>query len=185
MTMSRQSLCDRAWLKNQTGPAASVPLARYDAMVSQAMAVMAQLVAANPNERVRNQLKKNFTVTVTNGIGSLTVATTAAEPMLDHTLNQATITSADSAQPWQYIPTYEVLSLNRPAYGLIYFTVRNGNIECSDLNGDLGVLDTSATLSANFVPLPETISGMLDLEELAIATLAKVVAGMEAQSVAA
>lgn len=185
MTMSRTSLCDRAWLKNQTGPAASVPLARYDAMVSQAMAGLGQLIAEHKDERVRNQLKKNFTITVTNGVGDLTTAKSASEPMLDHALNQATITSTDSEQPWQYFPAYELLALKRPAYGLVNYTVRNGNIECTDLNGDLNTLDTTATVSCNCVPLPATLSGKLDLEELAVSTLAKLVAGMEAQSVAA
>jgi hypothetical protein len=187
MSLSRTSLCDRAWLKNQSGPAASIPLARYDAHVSQAMAIVGEMIAASPNERTRNQLKKDFTIAVTSGVGDLTTSTTASEPMLDNALNQATITSADSSFPWQYIPTYEVLSLSRPTYGLIYFSVKNGNLVATDADGALGSLSTSATASCNFVPLPSSLSGSLDLEELGISTLAKLVAdlGQGAQDVAA
>lgn len=185
MTMSRISLVERAWLKNQNGSAASIPLARYDAMVSQAMAEMAQEIANDPNERIRNQLKKDFTVTVTLGVGSLTASLTASEPMMDQSIHQATITSAESSQPWQYIPTFEVLSLSRPTYGLIYFTIKNGSIVATDLNGDLSALSTSATVSINYVPLPASLSGNLGLEEMAIATLARMAAGMEAQANAA
>lgn len=184
MTLSRTSLVDRAYLKNQSGPSAQIPYARYDAMVNQAMAVVGQLVAANPDERVRNQLKKDFSITVTSGVGSLTTAKSASEPMLDHALNQATITSADSDQPWQYIPTYEQLSLSRPTYGLIYFSVKNGSLVCTDTNGDLAALNTTATASCNFVPLPATLSGLLDLEELSVSTLARMVAGSEVQNAA-
>lgn len=180
MSLSRTSLCDRAWLLNQNGPAAHVPLARYDAMVNQAMTLLGEEIANSPVERMRNQLKKDFSITVTSGVGSLTTALTASEPMLDQAINQATITSADSSFPWQYIPTYEVLSLSRPTYGLIYFSVKNGNLVCTDTDGVLGSLSTTATASANYVPLPSSLSGMLDLEDRAITILAKLVAG-EAQ----
>lgn len=181
MSLSRTSLCDRAWLKNQSGPAAQIPLARYDAMVNQAMAIMAQAIASDPSERVRNQLKKDFLITVSSGVGSLTTALTASEPMLEQAINQATVTSADSSFPWQYIPTYEVLSLSRPTYGLIYFSIKNGSLVPTDTDGVLGSLSTTATVSANYVPLPATLSGNLDLEEQGIATLAKLVSGMESQ----
>lgn len=179
--MSRASLVDRAYLKNQGGPAANIPLARYDAMVNQAMTLLGEEVANSPVERIRNQLKKDFSITVTSGVGSLITALTASEPMLDQAISQATVTSADSSFPWQYIPTYEVLSLERPTYGLVYFTVKNGSIICKDTDDVLGALTTTVTASANFVPLPSTLSGYLDLEERAIAILATLVAGMESQ----
>lgn len=176
MIMTRQSLIDRAWLRNQSGPAANVPYARYDALEPQARAIMAAQIAADPSERVRNQLKKDFALTVTLGVASLTASVTASEPMLDNTLDRAVITSADSDEAWQYLPSYPELTLDRPTFGMIYFTVKNGSLIAKDTNGDLGVLSTTATCSANYIPLAATFSGNLDLEEAAIRALANLAA---------
>lgn len=179
MAMSRTSLIDRAWLRNQSRGAAAVPLARYDVLEPQSRTLMAQKIANDPSERVRNQLKKDFSLTVTLGVASLTASVTASEPMLDHALDKATVTSSDSTQPWQYLPDYSMLTLDRSTFGMIFFTVKNGSLICTDTLGALSSLTTTATASCNYVPLAATLSGNLDLEELAISTLADL-AAMEA-----
>lgn len=176
MSLSRQSLVDRAYLRNQSlgGTVAAVPYARYDPLVPQAMTRLAKMVADSPMERLRNQLKKDFTVTVTSGAGSLTTPLTASEPLLDNAIDKATVTSADSDYAWQYLPTYELLTLQRPISGLVYFTVIGSSLKCTDpSSGAVASLSTTATLSANYIPLPATLSGYADLETMSIEVLAQ------------
>ena len=177
MTLSRTSLVDRAYLRNLSR-GVTVPHGRYDAMVSQALEQMADNYANDPDERVRAQLRKDFNLGFAAGSGSLTPLITASEPFLDHAISTATITSSDSGYPWQYLPSYEELTLRRPTFGLIFYTVKSGNVVATDTGGSLGTLNTTATVSGNYVPQPSSISGNLDLEESAINALADLIAGI-------
>lgn len=173
MTMTRASLVQRAWLKNQAvSGAADIPLARYDVLEPQARAIMAQKIAVDPSERIRAQLRKDFSLSVASGVVSLTTVMTASEPLIDQALDRALITSTDSSYPWQYMD-YTLLTLERPAFGLIYYGVKSGNLHATDTTGVLGSLTTTATCNCGYVPLAATLSGDLTLEELAVASLAE------------
>lgn len=137
---------------------------------------MAERIAADKDERVRNQLKKDFALTVTLGVADLSTFLVASEPMLDQALDKAIITSADATEPWQYLPDYSLLVLDRPTFGMVYFTVKNGSLLCTDTTGALSTLTTSATCSCGYVPLAATLSGNANLEELTIAMLADLAA---------
>jgi hypothetical protein len=169
MTISRQSLVDRAYIR-LTEKGYQCSFLRLDAMVQGAMTSMAMKVAVSPDEQLRNELRKDFSLSVGSGVASLTASLIATEPMIGSALQRAMITSADSSFPWQFID-YTILTLERPAFGLIYFGVKGTSLFCSDTTGVLGALTTTATANASYVPLVATISGKADLEELAIQEL--------------
>jgi len=175
--MSRTSLVDRAYLRNQSvgGPAAAIPYARYDVLAPQALTILAREVAGD--EMRADLLRKDFNLTVTSGTASLTTSLTANEPMLLGSLWLAKITSADSTYPWQYLPDFASLALSRTPYGLIYFTVEGTGLQCTDTTGAISSLSTTATANASFVPLAASLSGILDLEEAAINVLVTLAIG--------
>jgi|SRR5882724_3345916 len=178
MTISRASLCDRSYLRNQSlgGAPASVPYARYDALAPQAMAVLARRVAADKD--MADLLRKDFSLTVASGTASLTTPLTASEPLMIQFLQFAKITSADSNQPWQYLHDFTLLSLSRPTFGLIFFTVEGSSLQCTDTTGATGSLSTTATANSSFIPLVATISGIGDLEEQSVQILAEMASGI-------
>jgi hypothetical protein len=104
--------------------------------------------------------------------------------MLLDCLIKAKITSADSTQAWQPLPDYMQLSLERPTFGMIYFTVDGTSLIATDTSGVLSALTTTATANTYFVPLPATLSGNLQLEEMAIEELSNLAAGMPEEEAA-
>lgn len=182
--MSRTSLVDRAYLRNQNTPAAAIPYARYDAMVNQAMSLLAQEVAANQSQL----LQKDFSVTISSGLGSLTTSLTASEPMLLLSAPLAPIsdiTSSDATQPWQYLPGLDQIYLDRPTFGMVFYTVNGSDLIATDTTGALSSLSTTAVCHTYFVPLPASLSGTPQLEEWGIKSLADLVGGSNAIPAAA
>lgn len=177
MTISRQSLCDLAYLRNQSlgGTPASVPYARYDALAPQAMAALARRVAADKD--MADLLGKDFSLTVASGTAALTTFLTASEPLMLQFLQFAKITSADSNQPWQYLYDFTLLSLSRPTFGLIFYTIEGSSLQCTDTTGATGSLTTSATANASYIPLVASLSGIGDLEEMAVSILSQIATG--------
>lgn len=180
MTISRTSLVDRAYLRNLSR-GVQTPYARYDSLVSQAMSSLARKVAESGSDL----LKKDFSLGVSSGTYSLTTHLTASEPLLLGFLLKAKITSSDSSQPWQPLPDFAQLSLERPTFGMIYFTVNGTSVIAADTNGALSSLTTTATARTYFVPLPATLSGNLQLEEMAIEELSILAGGQDAGEQAA
>jgi hypothetical protein len=126
-----------------------------------ALRSFALMTAAGPN---RELLRKDFTVTITAGVGDLDASLTDAEPLLLEAIANAEIYSTGGTTPWQFLPDRTQLGLVRPAL-FIYYTVEKSNLRTRNTDSSLTSLSTTATVTASYVPtltnVPSSIEDLL------------------------
>jgi hypothetical protein len=136
-----------------------------------ALTMLAKQVAESKEPSVCQLLKKDFTVTVTGGTGSLTTPLTASEPILLEYLPQALAFTSNGLQ-LHYLPDRVQLNLERSNL-FIWYTVDNSTLRTKNTDGNLSTLATTVTITANYVPLIASVSDLLsdDLVDIVVALL--------------
>jgi hypothetical protein len=131
-----------------------------------ALSMLAKKVAESKEPSYCQLLKKDFSVTVTSGTGSLTTPLTASEPLLVEYLPQATVSTAGGVK-LHYLPDRTQLELDRPKL-LIWYTVDNSTLRTKNTDGSLSSLNTTVTITAN-ATVPDILSD--DLVEIVVGLL--------------
>lgn len=126
---------------------------------------LAEKIARDPRPDIRNLLRKDFSVTVTSGIGSLTTALTASEPLLINEIKAGNLFVTSGTTPCQWLPDRTQLGLTRPNF-FIWYTVDLSTIRTRNTDGLLTSLNTTITLSGNYVPLLSSVPATLEDEFL-------------------
>lgn len=136
------------------------------ALIPDALKRLAGLVGQNAE--LAPLLRKDFSVTVTSGTGSLTTALTAAEPLLAKFLPMAYVVTSTGVQ-LHYLPDRTQLGLGRPMM-IPYYTNDEGTIRTRNTDGSLTSLSTTLTITAQYSP---TIGDVpTQIEEMFIDVLA-------------
>jgi hypothetical protein len=136
-----------------------------------ALSLLANKVAKSNEPSYSQLLKKDFTVTVTSGTGSLTTPLTASEPILVEYLPQAIAVTANGVK-LHYLPDRTQLELERPRL-LMWYTVDNSTLRTKNTDGSLLSLSTTVTITANYTPTIANVPDLLsdDLVEIVIGLL--------------
>lgn len=116
--------------------------------------------------------RKDFTLTITAGVVSLTAHLSAAEPLILDLLKWADIRSTGSTHKWQWTGNRSTLSLQPSVTDLIHFTVEGISLYTN-------AVDATATCKTTFEPSLATVETQgLDDE------LVEILAGMVVPSTA-
>lgn len=127
----------------------------------------------NSSAEMSPLLRKDFSIVVASGVGSLTASLTAAEPLLAECLPNAHLVASTNTTPMQYLPDRFQLSLSRPLGFFIYFCNDQGTLRTRNTDGSLTSLNTTVTATAQYIP---TIGNVpTQLEDLFITTLADMI----------
>jgi len=137
-----------------------------EALIPDALKKFAQIVAKNPD--IAPLLRKDFSIVVTSGTGSLVASLTAAEPMLEEFLDSAFLVTSTGVQ-LHHLPDRTQLSLKRPQM-IPYYTDDAGTLRTRNTDGSLTSLNTTITATAQYVPTIGDVPNQL--QELFIDTLA-------------
>ncbi len=109
----------------------------------------ADSVAADP--KLRELLSKNFVITLASGVGNLTTAFTATEPLIIEQMEQADVTHTSSTLPLQPLP--DITSLRLPhSKMVIYYTVHGQELHTRNTDGSLTSLTGSVNIHGSYVP---------------------------------
>lgn len=135
------------------------------ALIPDALKKFAQIVARNPD--IAPLLRKDFSVVVTSGTGSLVASLTAAEPMLEEFMDSAYLVTTAGIQ-LQHLPDRTQLNLARPTM-IPYWTDDAGTLRTRNTDGSLTSLNTTITITSQYTPLISSVPSQL--EELFIDTL--------------
>lgn len=123
-----------------------------------ALRAFAVMIAAGPN---RELLRKDFSVTITAGVGDLTASLDAAEPLLLEAMQSAEIYSTGGTTPWQFLPDRAQLGLSRPNM-FVYYTVEKTNLRTRNTDSSLTSLATTATVTASYVPALSSVPSSIE-----------------------
>lgn len=129
-----------------------------EGIVPVALAKFGDTVAADP--MIRELLKKDFSVTVTSGTGSLVAAFTATEPLLIECLPWSQVYGS-GAQPLQWLPDRVQLGLDRPRM-FAYYTVDKSTLRTRNTDGLLTSMSDTLTISGNYTPLITNVPPVLE-----------------------
>lgn len=127
-------------------------------LILDALEKTAEAVAGNSNPNTRQLLRKDFTITITSGVGSLATAFADAEPPLLSALPSAYMVTSGGAI-MQNLPDRQQLSLTRPQGFYIYWTNDNATIRTRNTDNSLTSLSTTVTGTVNYVPAITSING--------------------------
>jgi hypothetical protein len=127
-------------------------------LITDALEKTAEVVANNQNPNIRQLLRKDFTITVSSGTGSLAAAFADAEPPLLGALPSAYM-STSSGAVMQNLPDRQQLSLTRPLGFYVYWINDNGTLRTRNTDGSLTSLSTTVTGTVNYVPAITSING--------------------------
>lgn len=156
-------------LGENSPPGAQTPLidsADAQALIPDALKRFAEIVAQN--SELAPLLRKDFSVAVSSGTGSLTAALTDTEPLLAKYLPMAYVVTSSGVQ-LHYLPDRTQLGLTRSNI-LPYFTNDEGTIRTRNTDGSLTSLSTTLTVTGQYSP---TIGDVpTQIEEMFIDVLA-------------
>lgn len=116
-------------------------------------------------------LRKDFSVTVSAGVGSLTASLTAAEPLLAECLSSAYVVSSAGVQ-FHYLQDRVQLNLARPMM-IPYFINDQGTLRTRNTDGSLTSLNTTMTITSQYIPAIGSVPSQR--EEVFLNTLAEVI----------
>lgn len=125
---------------------------------------LAESVARSPD---RQLLVKDFEVTVTSGIGDLTDALTAAEPLLISEIPSGNLYVTSGTTPLQFLPDRTQLGLTRPKM-VGYYSIDNNNLRTRNTDGSLTSLNTTVTITGSYVPTLASVPDQLSDELVAL-----------------
>lgn len=172
MSLTNLTAIDRVLSRlNETGGPVILP-ADVLPLIPDSLKKFAQLVASMPESR--QLLRKDFSVTITSGTGSLAASLAATEPLLAEFLPSAYVVTATGVQ-LHYLPDRMQLTFARPTQ-IGYFTNDEGTIRTRNVSdGSLTSLSTILTITAQFVPTVGDVPSQL--EDLYLDTLEKMIKG--------
>lgn len=108
-------------------------------------------IAADLRPDIRNLLRKDFAVTITNGTGSLAAALTAAEPLIINEIMAGNAYVTNGTQPCQWLVDRAQLGLTRPPF-FIYYCIDNSSVRTLNTDRSLTSLNTTLTITSNYTP---------------------------------
>lgn len=100
-------------------------------------------------------LRKDFSVAVASGVGDLSVALAASEPLLQECVGGAFVVSTAGVQ-FHYLPDRTQLNLMRPAI-VPYWINDKGTLRTRNTDGSLTSLTTTLTVTGQFKPIISSI----------------------------
>lgn len=120
-------------------------------------------IANDPRTDIRNLLRKNFSVTITSGVGDLSTALTGAEPLIINEIMAGNSYVTNGTQPCQHLPDRTQLGLTRPNF-FIYYCIDSSNIRTRNTDGSLSSLNTTLTITGNYAPLLSSVPSQMEDE---------------------
>lgn len=124
-----------------------------------ALSLLGKRTAESKQSSIPQLLKKEFTVTVAAGVGSVTTALTADEPLLPEYLPQALAYTSDGVL-LHFLPDRVQLGLERSKL-VMWYTVDSSTFRTKDRSGSENSLNTTVTITANFTPLIGSVPDLL------------------------
>ncbi len=166
MALTTLTAINRAIERLGEGAAPVIEPADAQALIPDALKRFAELVAQNAE--LAPLLRKDFSVSVSSGMGSLTTALTDSEPLLARFLPMAYVVTSAGVQ-LHYLPDRTQLGLERPRM-IPYYTNDAGTIRTRNTDGSLTSMNESLTVTGQYSP---TIGDVpTQIEEMFIDVLA-------------
>lgn len=138
--------------------------ADLEGLIPKVLERTAEMVAVHPNPNVRQLLRKDFSISIASGVGSLASAFADAEPPLLSALPLAyMVTTAGDLM--HNLPDRVQLGLTRPVGFFIYWTNDNSTLRTRNKDGSLTSLTTTVTGTTQYVPAITSVNGK-ELEEI-------------------
>ena len=135
-----------------------------DAALPAALNAFGDKIAKDARPDIRNLLRKDFSVTITSGTGSLSTAFTASEPLIAENVKDGNLYVTSGTTPCQWLPDRTQLGLTRPAF-FIYYTIDGTTLRTRNItDGSLTSLSTTMTVTGNYVPLLSSVPSQLEDE---------------------
>jgi hypothetical protein len=149
-----------------------LPKPRIVSFIPSALQALANKVAdpqGKTRQGVRELLRKDFSVSVTSGVGALTTPLTASEPLLlEFARGYLVYNTADTRYPYSYCADKGSLLDDRPL-GLGYFTINGTDLLVVTSVGSRTPTATY-TVRAPYVPTLALLPGTLDDDFLGVLT---------------
>lgn len=150
---------------DEDGTPAAYP-ADVQTLIGDALKKLALTVAAHPDNR--QLLRRDYSITITSGTGSLATALATTEPPLIEALPSAHLLITSGTNPMQYLPDRAQLSLTRPLGFFIYWTNDESTIRTRNTDGSLSSLSTTITATCNYIPLISSVPTQLEDQFVAL-----------------
>jgi hypothetical protein len=141
-----------------------------EAMLQDALQAYCREAAQDPHRR--HLVAKDFSITVTSGVGSLTTHRTASEPLIDEGWPFATVTISGETSCW--LPDKASLQMGRPKIKR-YHTVAGDSLLVRNTDGSLTSFTGTAT--ANVAAVRPVGNIVEPEEERVVELLAGIMAG--------
>lgn len=147
--MTTLELIDR--VLNKLGEPSNVAGPEIEAIIPSALSQFASQVANDSRPHMRELLRKDFSVTVTSGIGDLSTHLAASEPLIIENVPSAYLLVSSGLTPMQSLPDRVQLGLTRTT-AVIWYTIDGSTLRTRNTDGSLTTLTTTVTLTGNYVP---------------------------------
>ena len=108
----------------------------------------------------RNLLEKDFTVTVASGVGDMTTALTASEPLIIEGMPNNEVFLTGVLIPAQYLPELPQLKLDRPKL-VAYYTVHGSSLFIRNTDGSLTSYTGTVTIHGSYIPAIASVPDQL------------------------
>lgn len=144
---------------DEAGTPAAYP-ADVQTLIGDALKRFAVVVAASETDR--QLLRKDYSITITSGVGSFAAAMATTEPPLIEAIPTAYLVITSGASPMQYLPDRAQLTLTRPLGFFIYWSYDEGNLRTRNTDGSLTSLSTTVTATMQYIPLISSVPSQLE-----------------------
>lgn len=148
MALTVLTAISRVLSRINEGPTPTVLPPDVEPLIPDALKKFAQIVGKDPD--TRQLLRKDFSVAVVSGVGSLTASLTAAEPLLTEFLPSAHVVTANGVQ-LHYLPDRTQLNLARPTMLGYYINDESVLRTRNTPDGSLTSLNTTLTITGQCV----------------------------------